>query len=54
MKDQKYASDIDSITKAQVLIKPYVNATHVISPSTLNSIDVRKLCFSSVDASKRD
>ncbi|MFS8014412.1 putative ammonia-lyase, Serine racemase [Helianthus anomalus] len=45
MKDKKYAADIDSITKAQAIIKAYVHMTLVISFKTLNSIVGKTLFF---------
>ncbi|KVH95381.1 hypothetical protein Ccrd_002511 [Cynara cardunculus var. scolymus] len=41
----KYAADIDSISKAQTLIRPYVNITPVLSSETLNLIAGKSLFF---------
>lgn len=45
MEDKKYGADIESITKAHTLIKPYVHKTPVISSETLNSIAGKNLFF---------
>ncbi|KAI3693618.1 hypothetical protein L1987_76566 [Smallanthus sonchifolius] len=45
MEDKKYAADINSITKAHALIKPYVHTTPVLSSETLNSIAGKTLFF---------
>ncbi|KAI3727607.1 hypothetical protein L6452_16225 [Arctium lappa] len=42
---KKYAADIDSISKAQARIKPYVHITPVLSSETLNSIAGKSLFF---------
>ncbi|XP_076901804.1 serine racemase-like [Bidens hawaiensis] len=45
MEDKKYAADIESITKAHALIKPYVHRTPVLSSETLNSMAGKTLFF---------
>ncbi|KAL8207804.1 hypothetical protein R6Q57_007216 [Mikania cordata] len=45
MEDKTYAADIDSITRAHALIKPYVHRTPVMSSETLNSIAGKTLFF---------
>lgn len=45
LEHKKFAADIDSITKAQTLIKPYVHITPVLSSETLNSIAEKNLFF---------
>ncbi|KAI3501275.1 hypothetical protein L2E82_40637 [Cichorium intybus] len=42
---KKYAADIDSISKAQARIKPYVHITPVLSSETLNSLAGKSLFF---------
>lgn len=42
---KKYAADIESVSKAQSLIKPYVHVTPVLSSETLNIIAGKTLFF---------
>ncbi|KAJ0692060.1 putative serine racemase, Ammonia-lyase [Helianthus annuus] len=41
----KYATDIDSITKAQDVIKAHIHVTPVLSSASLNSIAGKSLYF---------
>ncbi|KAJ0454165.1 putative serine racemase, Ammonia-lyase [Helianthus annuus] len=45
MEGYKYAADIDSITKAEDVIKSYVHLTPVTSPAVLNSFAGKSLFF---------
>ncbi|KAF5763271.1 putative serine racemase, Ammonia-lyase [Helianthus annuus] len=41
----KYAADVDSITKAQDVIKAHIHVTPVLSSESLNSIAGKSLYF---------
>ncbi|KAJ0454158.1 putative serine racemase, Ammonia-lyase [Helianthus annuus] len=41
----KYAADVDSITKAQDVIKAHIHVTPVLSSASLNSIAGKSLYF---------